>query len=134
MSPSIVINETSPKKLHGLVTSGEDVGVGVGVGVGDAETGITLASIPIIEQKLVEVGVTVTVGVIVGVGVGDGVGTTSQSKRASKSNTLHGEVVVVVVEQTPELKKSSHKSGQGLVHGDFPDSKQVPPKIVDKHQ
>jgi hypothetical protein len=36
--------------------------------------------------------------------------------------------------QGPGPKKSSHKSGQELKQGDFPNSKQGPFTYVDKHQ
>jgi hypothetical protein len=61
------------------------------------------------------------------------VGSTLQLNNASKSKSLQGDVVVVVVEQGPIPKKVSHKSGHWLVHGNLPDNKQVPPKESDKH-
>jgi hypothetical protein len=73
-------------------------------------------------QRLLEVGVTVTVGVTVIVGVAVGVGGKLQSNNTAKSNELQLFVGVGVgVGQTPELKNSSHKSGQVVEQGDLPD-------------
>jgi hypothetical protein len=73
-------------------------------------------------QILLDVGVTVTVGVTVIVGVTDGVGGKSQSNNTAKSNELQLFVGVGVgVGQIPELKNSSHKSGQVVEQGDLPD-------------
>jgi hypothetical protein len=94
--------------------------VDVGVGVGDNEN--IAASINGGGQILLDVGVTVTVGVTVIVGVTVGVSGKSQSNKTEKSNELQLFVGDGVgVGQTPELKNSSHKSGQVVEQGDLPD-------------
>ena len=132
---SVGVNVTSPEKLNGLVTDGVLVGVGVNVEVGVGVTPVIDAPIPTILQKFVTVGVGVGVGVNDDVGVGVGVGSYKQSKIASKLKVSQFVVGLGVgVGQTPLKNISSHKSGQTLVHGDFPDNKHVPPRAFDKHQ
>jgi hypothetical protein len=59
---------------------------------------------------------------------------TIQSKIASKSKTLQGDVVVVVVVgQLPETKKDSSKSGQLEKELVTPNCKQTPSRTLDKH-
>jgi len=80
-----------------------------------------LALIPIIEQKLVDEGVTVGVGVRLALGVGVGVGIKSQLNIAVKSNTSQFFVGVGVgVGHVPLKTYILDKSGQELVHGDLP--------------
>ena len=67
------------------------------------------------------------------VGVGLGVTGTSQSKYASKSKTSQGDVVDVVVLQTPFVKITLHKSGQEDVDGEGPPNKHDPPIVSLKH-
>jgi hypothetical protein len=70
----------------------------------------------------------------VGVGVGVCVTRTSQSKIASKSIEQAAVGDGVGGGQIPGPKISSHKSGQELTQGDFPNNKQVgSPKVVAKH-
>jgi len=117
-----------------MVISGEGVGVNVGVGVGVGVYVIPETLIPIPPQGFVEVGVIVGVNVGVGVGVGVCVVGTSQSKIASKSIEQAALGDGVVVGQIPELKSSSHKSGQELTQGDLPNNKQFgSPKVNAKH-
>ena len=74
----------------------------------------------------------VTVGVTVEVGDGDGIA--SHSNTAIKSNTSQLIVGVGVgVKHIPDEKYSSHKSGHSLTQGDFPDNRQVPSNVRDKH-
>jgi hypothetical protein len=123
---------TVPLKLQGLVTIGVVLGVIVGVGLGlsgdliaeiFAATGQGLLGV--IEGVGVTVGVTVTEGV--------GVGGIAQSKTASKSNPIQGDVVVEVVTQLPELKNSSYRSGQVSVIGLGPNNSQGSPKFGATH-
>jgi hypothetical protein len=129
-----VLNVTKPVKLQGLLTSGVGVGVGEDVGCGVGVYVKPVTTIETLPQRFVELGVGVTVGVGVFVGVTVGVGVTAQSKIASKSILQTGVGVGVGGRQGPDEKKSAHKSGQELKQGDFPNNKQVPPKVVDKHQ
>jgi hypothetical protein len=72
----------------------------------------------------------------VGVGVGVGVikSMVEQSKNESKSNTEQLLVGVGVgVGQVPDDRYTLKKSGHSEVHGDLPDNKQLPPKVLDKH-
>ena len=51
-----------------------------------------------------------------------------------KSNIAQLIGVGVGVGQIPVLKSLAAMSGQSDVHGDAPLKKQVPPKLLDKHQ
>jgi hypothetical protein len=78
----------------------------------------------------------VGVGVVVEVGVGVGVIKLigEQSKNDSKSKTEQLLVGVGVgVKQIPVEKYAPYRSGHSVVQGDLPDSKQSPPKVLDKH-
>ena len=86
-----------------------------------------------LQTLLVGVGVGVFVGVTDCVGVGVGVVGTSQSNNTLKSNTSHGDVVVVVVLHIPVVNITFQRSGQADVDGDGPPSKQVPPIVSLKH-
>ena len=95
-------------------------------------TAVTVKLIP--PQGFVWVGVGVTVGVGVFVGVTVGVGVTAQSRTATKSISQNGVGVGVGVGHGPVPKKESHRSGQELKQGVFPNNKQGPSRTVDKHQ
>ena len=81
---------------------------------------------------IVGVGVGVNVEVCVGVGVLKLIG--EQLKYELKSSMLQLCVGVGVgVKHIPDDRYAEKMSGHSVVHGDLPDNKHEPPKVLDKH-